>query len=227
MSVTLSELMQRLTSRLSEADSEFFTDVNKIGWLNEAQDTICAKVPFTAETTWETTTIPGCAFYLLDEDCLQPTAGIIQPSDSTGLVRLDFTEADTMDGLKSWRTDARVPQSYTLLVVSGHKRPRVLVDDTDHTDIPAALVTPIIDYALAKAKQKDEEVPQAQFASIEYNAHLVDLQSSRTIMQYDQFNRSRAQRGIRGPWGRPWRPYSCTYRHTLEGTAIELYGIGV
>lgn len=223
--VTLTELMDRLTSRLSEGDTEFFTDANKIAWLNEAQDVICEKVPFTVETTWLTSTIPNVGMYLLDDECLHPTGATIRLSGGQ-LVRLNYTEPDIMDRMKSWAGGANVPTQYLDLVVTGHKRPRPLTDSSDRTEIPKYVATPIVDYALAKAKQKDEEMGQHDRGMAEFTTHLEHLQAARMIEQADQNNRGRVYRGITNLGrGMFFRTYSCTYRKTLDGQAIELYGL--
>lgn len=223
--ISLTELIQRLTSRLSEADTEFFTTENKILWLNEAQDVICSHVPFTAETTWDVTIVPYQTFYLLDEECLQPSAATIYLSGGQP-VRLNYTEPDTMDAMKSWMGGQRVPTQYLQLVVEGNKRPLRLAEDSDRSEIPASLATTIVDYAVGMAKFKDEEIGQHERAMASFSSHLNDLQTSRVFEQFDQHNRSRAYRGItnRGVGGF-FRSYACTYRPTLEGMAIELYGI--
>lgn len=224
--VTLTELMERLTSRLSEDDTEFFTDAYKLAWLNEAQDVIAEKVPFTVETTWQTTTIPGVGMYLLNDECLHPTGATIRLSGGQ-LVRLNYTEPDNMDRMKSWAGGANVPTQYLDLVVTGHKRPRPLTASSDRTEIPKYVATPIVDYALSKAKQSDEEMGQQDRGSAEFTTHLEHLQATRMIEQADQNNRGRLYRGITsfGRGGMFFRTYSCTYRKTLDGQAIELYGL--
>lgn len=218
--VQLSEILGRYRSRLSETSENYFDATQALYFANEAQDVICAKAPYTSITSYATTTIPYTADYLLPEEIIHPTGGFIRRT-SGQLIRLNFIEKDSMDGMKSWGVATRTPVSYLELYVEGHKRPRKLTNLTDWTDIPAYLVTAVVDYMEAMAKTSDEENQEHQLAMARFNDKVMDLKIARIQTQYDQHERTRANRRI--SQGFAW-PYWCTYRQTEEGIAVELYG---
>lgn len=219
--VTLAELMQRYRGRLSETSTEFFDASQAIAFANEAQDIVCRDAPYTVVVTYGTTTVPYRAEYLLPEDIVHPTGAIVRRSGGQ-LVRCNFYEKDLMDGAKSWGAGTRVPTSYLDLYIEGHKRPTPLSADTDYTDIPAYVSNVIVDYMEAMAKTADEEPQQHQLAMARFQQSLMGLKMARLKAQYDQWERTRANRRISQGFG--W-PYWCTYRQTEEGISVELWGV--
>lgn len=219
--VTLADLKARYRARLSETSTKFFDEAQALAFANEAQDVICSRVPFTVVTSWGTTVTPYRSEYLLPEECIHPTGTILR-RPSGQIVRSNFIEPDLMDGMKSWGTASRIPTQYLQLYVEGHKRPTPLTNDTDFTDIPAQVVTAVIDYMEAMAKASDEENQEHQLAWGRFNASLERLLIDRARVQYDQFERTRKNREI--SLGAGW-PYWCTYRHREEGTSVEIWGV--
>ena len=218
--VTLSELLGRYRSRLSETSEKFFDATQALYFANEAQDVICAKVPYTAITSHSLTTVPYRSEYLLDDSIIHPTGAFIRRSGGQ-LIRLNFMEKDLMDGEKSWGASTRTPTQYLELYVEGHKRPTPLTELTDRTDIPAYVVTAVIDYMEAMAKTSDEENAEHTLAMTRFHEKVMDLQVARVKSQYDQWERTRANRRV--SFGFAW-PYWCTYRTSEEGVSVELYG---
>lgn len=218
--VTLAELTSRYRARLSESGTNFFDAAQALAFANEAQDVIASRVPYTVISSWATTTIPYRAEYLLPEDVIHPTGAILRRSGGQ-LVRMNFVEKDVLDGQKSWGNALRVPTAYLELYVEGHKRPTPLALDTDYTDIPAYVVTAVVDYMEAMAKASDEEETQHKFAMARFENSVMALQISRLRQQYDQHERTRLNRDIGGGFQ---SPYWCGYRQTEEGFSVELYG---
>ena len=219
--VTWASLLSRYRNRLSETSPKFFDDAQALSFANEAQDAISTKVPYTVIASWGLTTIPYRAEYLLNDDLIHPTGAFLRRSGGQ-LVRMNLIEKDLMDGAKSWGAGSRVPTEALELYVEGHKRPKQLTTDTDTTDIPANITGVILDYMEAAAKSADEENAEHELAMRRYRDSLEALQISRIHQQYDQHERTRANRRVSQGWS--W-PYWCAYRQTEEGISVEIWGV--
>src|SRR6185369_5098250 len=106
---------------------------------------------------------------------IHPTGSFLRRT-SGQLVRLNYMEKDLLDGEKSWGVSTRTPVGYLELYVEGHKRPTPLALNTDWTDIPAYVVTAVVDYMEAMAKTSDEENAEHQLAMNRFHEKLADLQ---------------------------------------------------
>lgn len=220
--VTWSALLSRYRNRLSELSTKFFDDEQALGFANEAQDVIVAKVPYTVVTSYVTSTIPYRADYLLPDEIIHPTGAIIRRSGGQ-LVRANLIEKDLMDGIKSWGLATRVPTEYLELYIEGHKRPTPLTETTDFTDIPAYVSNTIVDYMEAMAKTADEENAEHELAMKRFLRSFEELQMSQSKLQWDQHERTRMHRKVSQGFG---GPYYCTWRRTEEGISVELWGVG-
>lgn len=222
MSATLAEIKAAVRRELSEDDSDFFTDAFLVDAANRGQDAIATDCPRAALDAFATMTVRGSRRYVLPEDCVQPTEAWITPL-SGDAYRLSYIEPDlsdtrrrgvmsrhrgsatyrsTRDGVCVEINPAPSESGATLTIVS-HIRPRVLVEDTDRTDIEARFVYILIYFVLGSCKRKDEEDAQADRYRHLYETEMAKLAENETRVQADQHNTVKFRRSIRGPWG-PW-----------------------
>lgn len=218
---SLAELKSQVRSYLSESGVLFFTEDNLAKWITAAHDAISADCPWVVQTTYQRMSIPYVESYLLPEDVIAVKATRLKTASGQPY-RLDYIEPAEMDQLKQFGRTSASSTSYRVtyrvslegialelffplsarvkMFCDVLKRPAVLTSDSDISEIPSYLAPVISEYALWKAKVKDEEPAQADRAHATFLQGLQDLRSRRMGQQVDQMNHTRGRRSL-GRWG--------------------------
>ncbi len=213
---TLDELIARVRGELSEEDDAFFTDAIVTRALSAGQDDAASKCPWACVATFSTATVDNSARYRLPIEVIAPTATYVEDS-SGNPERMDYDEPDNFDGYGTrtfrvgWSKKVTYRHSDNGIIlelyptpnvtgraihVSALVRPTPMADPTDRTDLHPMMVEPLINYALWRLKNKDEEVTQGKEYRMAYDDAIRDLQARRMLKQADQLNRTRGRRAV-------------------------------
>jgi len=179
-SSTLSDILKRVRAHLGENYSEEWKDTELKYWINQAVKRIANEADWWwAQVSPETVNaISGTTSYSLDNN-LKKISQVLDVTDSDHKQELDFVRydrynlndtANNLKGTYSLEKSSLIIKvdSNTTIEVKYYRYPPNLVEDDDQTIVPIEFDDAIVYWAVARGREQEEELKQAEYFDARY-----------------------------------------------------------
>ena len=172
---TLSRLVRRVRSHLGESYSEMWNDEDLKDWINQACYRIAEENDFwwmqaTPETVYA---VSGTTTYNLTNN-IKKISQVLDITSTNNISEFAYVSYDQFnvdalaDDIKSYYSFVGSSlitkvSANTTLKIKYYRYPPKLTDDDDETIVPAELEDAIIYFAVARAREQEEEIDQAAY----------------------------------------------------------------